>query len=123
MKDIVLLSVGDTTIPFAEYEGDTAAYCRGIKDAFGYLGIDSDVSEAVCKSMAGKQQLVQKVFLLRVVGMKQRDIADLVHTNQQEVSRCIRHKCQDIRRILREYVKPQPYEPFDDVEVPASLRN
>jgi len=121
--DVILLEVGDTTVPFANHEGDTHAYCRGLADAFRYLGVDTELSETIVDTIGHKPTLVQKVFLLRVVGMKQQEIAETIGTNQQEVSRCIRQRCRDVRAILRRYVKPQPYEELGDIEVPASLRN
>ena len=123
MRDMIYLSVGDTTVPFADYEGDTAAYCRGLHDAFRYLGIDSEVSETICHAVGGKPMNVQKVFLLRVAGLKQRDIAEVVGLNQSSVSRDINHACGDVRAILRAYVKPQPMAEFGDVEIPRSMHN
>jgi predicted XRE-type DNA-binding protein len=106
MKDVVMLEIGDTTIPFGEYEGDTAAYCRGIQDAFRYLGVDSDVSQSILSRMTGKSMAVQKMFLLRLAGFKQKDIAERVGMCQQTVSKYIGQKCDDVREILRDYVKP-----------------
>lgn len=123
MRDLIYLSIGDTTVPFADYEGDTAAYCRGIHDAFRYLGIDSEVSESICHTIEEKPLTVQKVFLLRVAGLKQRDIASVVGLHQSSVSRDIHHACEDVREILRSYVKPQPVMAFGDVEIPRSMHN
>lgn len=123
MPDMIYLSIGDTYVPFAEHEGDTRAYCRGVQDAFRYLGIDSDVSEAIVETLETKPMLVQKVFLLRVAGLKQKDVAEILHIDQGSVSKCISRKCSDVRSLLRKYVKPQPYDEWSDVDVPASMHN
>lgn len=104
MTDVVYLSVGDTTIPFRQYEGDTRAYVRGLEDAFRYLGVDTDVTETVVSMVAEKPQQVQKAFLLRVTGMRQVDIAEMIGSNQSSVSRYIQQKCADVRRYLERHV-------------------
>lgn len=106
MKDVVYLSVGDLRVPFVEYEGDTRAYCRGIIAAFNYLGVDSDITEMVTESLSHKPQRVQKVFLLRIAGVKQDEIAKMTGVTQPTVSRDISQRCGDIRDYLRSRVKP-----------------
>ena len=113
MRDMIYLSVGDTTVPFADYEGDTAAYCRGLHDAFRYLGIDSDVSETICQVVGEKPTNVQKVFLLRVLGLRTGAIADLTHIPGRTVRRYAHERIEDVRKILRAYVKPVPAEPYE----------
>lgn len=106
MKDVVYLAIGELRVPFGEYEGDTLAYCRGIQDAFRYLGIDSDVSEAILDRLEQKPQRVQKAFLLRIAGKTEGEIAYLTGVCQQTISKDIRHRCADVRQVLIDAVKP-----------------
>ncbi|MBU0959844.1 MAG: hypothetical protein KKB31_07895 [Nanoarchaeota archaeon] len=108
MRDLIYLSMGDTTVPFTDYEGDTRAYCEGMRAAFDYFGVDTDITEMIVGQMEQKPQPVQKVFFLRILGLRQIDIAKLAGVHQSNVSRYLRHKCLDIRRILERAVGAEP---------------
>lgn len=123
MRDVIYLSVGDTTIPFRDYHGDTRAYCLGLRDAFRYLGLDAEVSERLLECIEEKPVIVQKVFLLRVGGLRQREIARLVGLDQSNVSRSISHGCEDVHELLRSWVKPMPLEAMGEVEIPGPMHN
>lgn len=108
--DTILLEVGDTTVPFANYEGDTRAYCRGLADAFRYLGVDTELSEAIVDTIGQKPTLVQKVFLLRVLGLGTGRIAGMTGIPSRSVRRYAHDRVADVRELLRAYVRPIPID-------------
>lgn len=115
MRDTIFLSVGDTTIPFRQYEGDTAAYVRGLADAFRYLGIDMEVTEDVVGMVAEKPMQVQKAFLLRVVGWRITEIGRELGVQNCTVSKYIQGKCADIKAYLEHRTGAVPLERNDDI--------
>lgn len=108
MKDMVYLSLGDTNVLFGEYEGDTRAYCEGMRAAFNYLGIDSEVSEQIVTKMEAKPTKVQRVFMLRILGLGTGTIAALTGIPGRTVRRYAHERVDDVRQILRDWVKPVP---------------
>jgi DNA-directed RNA polymerase specialized sigma24 family protein len=108
MRDVIYLSVGDTAVPFRDYEGDTNAYCLGLRDAFRYLGLDAEVSERLLECIEEKPVIVQKVFFLRVAGKRTGEIATMTGIPGRSVRRYAHKDVEDVRQILMEWVRPVP---------------